>query len=1046
MLNLYPHSQSRVLDLKLFRNPTSEYRGAPFWSWNTRLDRKQLFRQIGYFQEMGFGGAHIHSRLGLETAYLGPEFMNLVRASTEEAKRRRMLTWLYDEDRWPSGFAGGLVTKDKKYRARLLVLTPTSYSERANRTNVLSNDSKRSGEGKLLGRYEVLLDDKGFLTSYRRLKKNEPAGEKSREWFAYLELQKPSSWFNNQTNVDTLNPIAIKRFIEVTHETYKGAVGRYFGKDVPAIFTDEPHPVYKRDSFDPFDQHDVLFPFTDDFFETYAAAYGGQRLEDHLPELIWDLPHAQASVVRYRYHDHVAGRFASAYSDTIGSWCEKNGIAMTGHMNGEHSLSSQTYGAAGEAMRSYRALHIPGIDVLWDYIEFTTAKQAQSACHQYGRPGVLSELYGVTGWHFDFVGHKRQGDWQAALGVTVRVPHLSWVSMAGPAKRDYPAAISQQSPWYQQYRIVEDHFARLNTVLTRGKPHVRIGVVHPIESFWLSCGASEPARLDRGHRETEFDQLPKWLLHGLLDFDFICESLLPSQSSRQTGSIFKVGEMSYDVVIVPGMRTIRSTTLDRLEAFAKSGGRVIFMGEIPSLLDGLPSDRARNLAVTVQTIAFNKSSLLNALEHYREVRIISQTEYGRIWRPDDSGPLFVHQLRVDGNTRYLFICNTNREKGEAGLKIVLNGAWSVCRLDTHTAKVEAVGANYTSGNTELEWDAAPHGSVLLELKSGRRRKGVSLRIPPLIEIGQLPDPVPVSLSEPNVLLLDLAEWRINSGPWQPRKEILKIDKSVRSHFKWPQRSEGMAQPWVDQKKAPVAGAVEFKFTIESEVEVEAPELALEEVAASSVFWNGEPVATKVTGFFTDEAIQKIFLPRITPGIHELIVKIQVTKKTNIEWMYLLGDFGVQVSGSRAKLAKPVRQLSWGSWVHQGLPFYAGNLTYNVPVEGLGKPFTVAIGQFAAPLITAALDGKSVGSIAFAPFRITVPAFRGKKTLSLTVYGNRANAFGCIHNPDKQLGEGGYGPDAWYGPDAMYGAATNWWAYEYQLRPMGILAAPIIGKC
>ena len=67
--------------------------------------------------------------------------------------------------------------------------------------------------------------------------------------------------------------------------------------------------------------------------------------------------------------------------------------------------------------------------MLYDSRELNTAKQAQSAVHQYGREGMLSELYGVTGWEFDFRGHKLAGDWQAALGVTVRVHHLTWTSI-----------------------------------------------------------------------------------------------------------------------------------------------------------------------------------------------------------------------------------------------------------------------------------------------------------------------------------------------------------------------------------------------------------------------------------------------------------------------------------------------------------------------------------------------------------------------------------------------------------------------------------------
>lgn len=149
-------------------------------------------------------------------------------------------------------------------------------------------------------------------------------------------------------------------------------------------------------------------------------------------------------------------------------------------------------------MRAYRSFELPGIDMLCDSHEYTTAKQAQSASHQFGREGVMSELYGVTSWSFDFRRHKLQGDWQAALGITLRVPHLSWVSMKGEAKRDYPASINYQSPWCKEYKTVEDHFARVNTAMTRGKAAVRVGVIHPIESYWLHWGPESQTGIDPG--------------------------------------------------------------------------------------------------------------------------------------------------------------------------------------------------------------------------------------------------------------------------------------------------------------------------------------------------------------------------------------------------------------------------------------------------------------------------------------------------------------------------------------------------------------------
>ena len=63
--------------------------------------------------------------------------------------------------------------------------------------------------------------------------------------------------------------------------------------------------------------------------------------------------------------------------------------------------------------------------------------------------------------------------------------------MGGPAKRDYPASISYQSAWYKEYPYVENYFARVNTALTRGTCDIHVGVVHPVESYWLHWGPRE---------------------------------------------------------------------------------------------------------------------------------------------------------------------------------------------------------------------------------------------------------------------------------------------------------------------------------------------------------------------------------------------------------------------------------------------------------------------------------------------------------------------------------------------------------------------------
>jgi len=1027
--DLYPTSRTPSLAPETFQNPPKEYRGAPLWSWNCRLDREQLLKQIGDMDRMGLGGFHVHVRTGLDTPYLGPEFMEMVRACAEEAARREMRCYLYDEDRWPSGFAGGLVTQDDRYRAKHLLFTPTPYSGvTADAVNVSNSWANRTENGVFLTAYDVTLDKEGCLADYARIEEDAPRTEGSRRWYVYLETPSSIAWYNNQTYVDTLNPEAIRRFIEVTHEAYREAVGEHFGGLVPSIFTDEPQFTHKRNLAHPFEVRDLFVPFTSDLADTFRAAYG-QDLLDHLPELFWELPGARPSLVRYRYHDHIAERFASAFSDQIGSWCDEHGLMLTGHMMEEPTLASQTR-ALGEAMRSYRAFHVPGIDMLCDAMELTTAKQAQSAARQYGRSGVMSELYGVTNWDFDFAGHKRQGDWQAALGVTLRVHHLTWVSMAGEAKRDYPASIGYHSPWYEEYPLVENHFARVNALLTRGQALCRVGVVHPVESYWLAFGPTSQTQAERDEREQNFQDLTRTLLHGLVDFDFLSESLCLDQQPAVEGRSLRVGAMAYEVVLVPGLRTIRSETLDVLEALADAGGAVIFVGEVPTLVDAQPSDRAVRLAARAERVPMSRARILQALEPWRELD--ARLPNGS--RPDG----LLHQLRTDGDTRTLFLCNPSRTLALNGLSLRLRGEWSVELLDTISGEVRAVSADLTGEWTEVKYDLSACGSLLLSLNPG---KGTSLPPEPDMvwqEVRRLEPPREIELREPNVVVLDQARFRIDGGEWQGPEELLRIENIVRSHVGLPPSDGQIPQPWTDPSTRPTLAQVELAFEVVCETEHahHVVALALEQPDRRRITWKGVDVDTSASSaHFVDESIRVVPLPLpLDDGGGVLSVELGFDRDTTIEWMYLLGDFGATAVGRSTVVDRYGVDRAWGDLTRMGLPFYAGNVVYRSEVEGDGQPLRLRVPRFRAPLIVVHLDGKRLGPIAFPPYEIDLGIVEGKQELTLEVFGSRVNAFGQLHNTDPNL--------RWFGPWSWRSTGDNW-SYEYQLKPQGILSAPIL---
>ena len=174
----------------------------PFWSWNDKLNKQELFRQIDEMKSQGYGGFFIHSRVGLVTEYLSDEWMEHVRECVLYAKQVGMSAWLYDEDMWPSGYAGGIVVKENP-SFRHKVFTVISLHEQEEE--------------------DVLI---------KELEKDKV--------IVIRQAPKNLDRFNNSCNIDVMNPAAVFSFLQHTHEKYKDWVGDLFGNGIEGIFTDEP--------------------------------------------------------------------------------------------------------------------------------------------------------------------------------------------------------------------------------------------------------------------------------------------------------------------------------------------------------------------------------------------------------------------------------------------------------------------------------------------------------------------------------------------------------------------------------------------------------------------------------------------------------------------------------------------------------------------------------------------------------------------------------------------------------------------------------------
>ncbi len=1036
---LYKKNGEKSLADELFRTPTSEYRGAPFWAWNCKMTKEILTEQIEQLKKMGFGGFHMHSRDGMDNPYLSDEFMELVRGCVEKAKKENMLAYLYDEDRWPSGAAGGLITQNPIYRQRFISFFPASLANlsqqelnevaseaRSYDVNVKDATNKKAAIEKglpyFIAAFDVCLDEDGYLTSYTKISRSAKA--KGEKWLAYSLTNPPDEWFNGACYVDTLSKTAISKFIDFTYKRYYEVVGDEFDKTIPSIFTDEPAYTGMKTLKSPFERTAARMPWTADFDTTFQKRYSISII-DHLPELFWDYS-SRTSFARYAFHDHITERFTEAFSKQIGAWCKKHNIHFTGHLLHEDTLKDQSH-HIGEAMRAYKHYGLPGIDMLCNWRNFNTAKQCQSVVHQTGKEGMLSELYGVTNWDFDFRGHKFQGDWQAALGVTVRVPHLSWVSMKGDSKRDYPAAISYQSSWYEEYSYVENHYARLNTALTRGKPHVRIAVIHPIESMWIHNGAAGTSNDCIKQLEQNFSNICDWLIFNQLDFDYVSECDVPTPRFEPT---FTIGKMRYDVVIVPALETMRSSTVKALKAFEDAGGRLIFLGSKPYLVDGQPTELTPFDNSTL--IPFNEAAIVTTLKNYRDVELVLDN--------GNRANNYIYQMRDDGKHKWLFICNgkwytqpdcVNAKK----TALTVYGEYEPTLYDTISGEITPIPYSIKNGKTVIPLTLYLHDSVLLKL-SKTKNKGLSAArdTRKVIDVIDFKSKVPYALSEKNVLVLDIAEYTYDNKPdFSSADEILRLDRAVRLAIGIPPRS--FIQPWALPKVTPTH-TITLRFSFNSETTVEGAQLALENAHDSVILFDGMPVSNERTGWFTDKFIDTVAMPVIGKGKHTITLTQPISERTFTEWCYLLGDFNVLLEGTEKTLLAPTHEIGFGTITSQGLPFYGANITYRGEFEAKEDcSAIIKASYYRGALISVRIDGEEAGKIVYAPYSVEVTNVKkGKHVVELTLFGNRNNCFGAVHNCNSDWD--------WFGPNSWFTKGDEY-SYEYQLKNIGIIKSPII---
>lgn len=1020
---------------KQFLDPDIRYRGKPFWAWNGKLEKEELFRQIDVIKEMGFGGYFMHSRTGLETEYLGDEWFELTRECAEYGQRAGMESWLYDEDRWPSGSAGGLVTKEVKNRAMYISMTRMTAEEWKHYEKPSFEDPEDQSAAVDAGRpvdlaaaFACRIKDE-ILYGARTLEIGADLQEGEKAVIFELRYAACNDNYNGYCYLNTMNKEAVEAYLASTHEKYAQTCGDLFGKEILGIFTDEPH---RGGCFTQFAEGEINeVPYTPGMFEEFEHRFGYSLKED-LPELFFPCEKEELLPIKHDFFEFCQQLFLECFAIPMSAWCREHRMLLTGHALQENSLCAQA-AMQGSLMRFYEYMDYPGMDFLTAGTDcYWVAKQVVSVARQMGKPWVLSELYGCTGWQMDFQSYKNVGDWQAVQGINLRCPHLSWYTMKGEAKRDYPGSIFHQSAWYPEYRYVEDYFSRIHAAMDQGETVCDLLVLSPIESVWSRAYSGAFYALSAADEklkqlEKRYQEIYHWLTEYQIAFDYGDEEILSRHGSVQDGVLY-VGKTGYRKVLIAGMETARSSTWKLLFEFQSQGGSVIFAGNVPDYMDAKPSKEWERLAKKCIETAFEKESVAAACASGSEIRTDSEIR-----------PYLMSFVKKVDEGRCVMILNADRERDYENVTLELGEGAFLEQWDPRTGKIFCPDYEIKKGYVTLTLDLERGGErIYMIYKEVPKQHGVLKKEPKLIkgESVKLPEHFRYSLSEENICVLDMVSVQDEKGFHIPQTEVLKADEKLREKYGLPYRSGHMKQPWYQKKFGEQILGSSGKATLTYEVLADVlPKEAVVAVESleniESIQVNGTKIAMEPMGKWIDIAFDKLRIPDglWKNGKNEIALTMDDWATAGIETIYLLGNFGVRLEGTKKILTTLPQTIRWGDLCDQGLPFYSGCVDYHI--EGMeGKKLFVKISDFGGAMVK--LKGRTEETLAFAPYEACV-----EDLYAMTVVLTRRNTFGPLHALPKNA--------TYYHPGSFL-TQKDMWCDSYVLYETGLLKEPQIQEC
>lgn len=608
-----------------FKEPPLEYATRPLWFWNgVTVTEEGIVEQMQKARDAcSYGGFGILPfGKGFNPEYLTEDYFKVYGVALEKAKELGMKMSLYDECGFPSGGAGA---RNGDQNPRFLRQYPDHTIKRLDKSEKdITGPALYSvgiPEGKLMSVVAMEMETKKRVDLTPMVKDGEvnwsvPSGNWKVMIFCCVKSREPI--------VDYLEPESVKLFIEMIHQQYYNRFEEYFGDTIEETFFDEP-TMYRAEGR----------MWTGAFNEKFIKEHGFDPAP-YYPALWYDIgPETQAA--RNYLFGFRSKLYATGFTKVIQDWCDEHGIAATGHQDQEEVLNQVSI--AGDLMLCFKHLDVPGVDMIVSMRRHPPYKVISSAAYNWDKARVMSETYGAMG-EISWKDIYHVAMEQYTKGVNQLIPHAVWYDDTNVR---FPPDLSWRHPLYAEGLPEYNKFmGRLNVLLQNHGRHVAdIGVLYPIAT--LQAGHYLDGALGKmkgGVRipEADYRAVGDLLIEKIgRDYTFIHPEVLNEKCTVEGSTLMLHNPVNYEafnVMIMPGHKTIYWSNLKKIKEFYDTGGKVIATGALPYKSAEFGHDR--DVVATIETM-FQR----NPEPTRNDIRVSASST----WQGPGHGP----ELVIDGS-------------------------------------------------------------------------------------------------------------------------------------------------------------------------------------------------------------------------------------------------------------------------------------------------------------------------------------------------------------------------------------------------------------